>query len=86
MLEVLRKRKLMLIVVNDQLMDNHQEELALEMAENQFAVCAYPSNLLNVLQSLDVSTLKPFPEKDSKKFSSFVHRIYQELNTNKYSK
>src|SRR5699024_6576300 len=77
-LEVLRRGKPLLIVINEQLMDNHQDELALDLAENQFAVCSYPSNLLNALRSLDVSTLKPFPKPDPNKFGAFINRIYQQ--------
>lgn len=84
-LEVLRKGKPLLIVINDHLMDNHQEELALDLAECKFVICSYPSNLLKTLQSLNVSNLKPFPKQDPSKFGAFISHIYnqQQFNINK---
>lgn len=79
-LEVLRKGKPLLIVINDRLMDNHQEELARDLANQQFVVCSYPSQMCQILQSLDVTSLRPFPKHDPTKFSSFITRL---LQTNK---
>lgn len=76
-LEVLRKGKPLLIVINDHLMDNHQEELALELTESKYALCSNTRNFRSILRSLDISELRPFPKADPTKFRDFITRIYQ---------
>lgn len=83
-LEVLRKGKPLLIVINDRLMDNHQEELARDLAEQHFVVCSYPSQMYQVLQSLDVTTLMPFPKHDPTKFCAFINRVLKQANENSH--
>lgn len=78
----MRKGKPLLIVINDRLMDNHQEELAQDLAEQQFAICCYPSQLFQTLQSLDVNSVKPFPRHDPTKFCTFIYRILSQANDN----
>ncbi|KAI2800639.1 hypothetical protein RDWZM_009044 [Blomia tropicalis] len=77
-LEVLRKRKPLLIVINDTLMDNHQEELAIELAEQRFVRCCYPSTLKETLKSFNLKSLIPFPEHDSIRFRSFIESVFQQ--------
>jgi len=76
-LEVLRKVKPLIIVTNDHLMDNHQKELALELAESKFAVCSNPMDLPNALRSFNVSALQPFPKCEPQRFGNFITKLYR---------
>ena len=73
-LEGLRQRATMVVVVNDSLMHNHQEELAHEMHSRRHLVATVPSELLATLRQLPqlVSTLEPLPEGDPGAFARFL--------------
>ncbi|KAK3860855.1 hypothetical protein Pcinc_033118 [Petrolisthes cinctipes] len=59
-LEALRAGKALVVVVNDTLMDNHQTELAEELANNKFCYFCYPDTLQETLTNMDVSQLQPY--------------------------
>lgn len=59
--ETLRAKKPLVVVVNDLLMDNHQRELAEELADKKYLLCASPSSLVHVLRSMDLQSLVPYP-------------------------
>lgn len=79
-LEVLRKGKPFLIVANENLMDNHQEELAAELADNNYAHLASVATLpakLREFQETKFAQLQPFPEQNEGLFVNFIQNIYK---------
>jgi len=69
-LEVLRANKKLLLVVNDSLMDNHQDELADQLAKDNYVVRTTVCRLnedLGIIYGTDIK-LNQFPQKDSAKF------------------
>ena len=73
-LEGLRLRKLLLVVVNDQLMHNHQQELAHALAEQKHLVATTPSRLRDELQQMleKPPALLPYPDADPTLFPRFL--------------
>ena len=73
-LEGLRLGKLLLVVVNDQLMHNHQQELAHALAEQRHLVATTPGQLRDELQRLleRPPALLPYPEVDPTLFPRFL--------------
>ncbi|VDN05781.1 unnamed protein product [Thelazia callipaeda] len=63
-LEVLRARKPFIMVINEELMDNHQWELADRLYELGHICRTVPSKLANSIKSHDVFNCKPFPGPD----------------------
>jgi beta-1,4-N-acetylglucosaminyltransferase len=71
-LEALGARKPLLVVINEDLMSNHQMELAQQLHEEghvHYTTCAH---LEHTLQHMDIQTLKPFPTVDPYKFTDFL--------------
>ena len=73
-LEGMRLGKLMLVVVNDALMHNHQQELAQELHARQHMLATTPSGLLTTLRALGDAPpeLVPLPPADATLFSKFL--------------
>ena len=73
-LEGLRLRAQMVVVVNDALMDNHQQELAHELHSRWHLLATTPSGLLATLRSLVEAppNLAPFPPADQSLFPGFL--------------
>ena len=73
-LEGLRLGKLLVVVVNDQLMHNHQQELAHALAEQRHLVATTPGQLRGELQRLleRPPALLPYPEADPTLFPRFL--------------
>ncbi|KAK4526104.1 hypothetical protein GAYE_SCF19G4016 [Galdieria yellowstonensis] len=61
-LESLRAKKKLIIVVNEKLMHNHQMELAEAMVRNGYAFLASTDSLVETLKNADFRELKPLPE------------------------
>jgi beta-1,4-N-acetylglucosaminyltransferase len=61
-LEVLRAQKKLLVVINDQLMHNHQAELAEELSQREYALCCYTKTLLESLVTLFNFQGKKYPD------------------------
>lgn len=61
-------------------MDNHQEELAVELADNNYAhlssVNTLPSKLIE-FQETKFSQLQPFPGKNDNLFVNFIQNVYK---------
>ncbi|XP_077164941.1 UDP-N-acetylglucosamine transferase subunit ALG13 [Paroedura picta] len=74
-LEVLEAQKPLLVVVNDKLMDNHQLELARQLHRDGHLFYCTCRTLLQTLQSMDLSTLKPFPPGKPEKFAEFLDKV-----------
>ncbi|XP_074864231.1 UDP-N-acetylglucosamine transferase subunit ALG13 [Carettochelys insculpta] len=74
-LETLEKGKPLLVVVNENLMNNHQLELARQLYKDGHLFYCTCSTLLESLKSIDLSTLKPFPPGQPEKFAAFLDRV-----------
>lgn len=75
-LEVLGARKPLLVVINEDLMNNHQLELAQQLHEDRHVHYTTCTNLEHTLQHMDLQTLEPFPTVDSHKFTDFLDSIF----------
>ncbi|KAI8068609.1 N-acetylglucosaminyldiphosphodolichol N-acetylglucosaminyltransferase Alg13 [Gongronella butleri] len=74
LLQGLRLGKKMVVVVNEQLLGNHQVELARSLAKHQYVVLANHSNLGEVLATMPRTTLQPFPQPDASLFTQTLDR------------
>mmetsp|Transcript_6045 Transcript_6045/g.18239 ORF Transcript_6045/g.18239 Transcript_6045/m.18239 type:complete len:164 (-) Transcript_6045:932-1423(-) len=73
-MEALRRRKKLIVVVNERLMHNHQAELANEMDARGHSFAATVSTLADVLASADFSSRVELPAADR----TVVPRILRE--------
>ncbi|XP_002130123.2 UDP-N-acetylglucosamine transferase subunit ALG13-like [Ciona intestinalis] len=71
-LEVLGANKPLLVVVNEMLMDNHQIELATQLYRDGHLLYCTCSTLLETLESMDLSALKPLPAPKTKDFADNI--------------
>lgn len=71
-LDALHSKKKLLVIVNEQLMDNHQIELAEALAQQQYLYFARVSTFVDVLKAADFDQLKPFPDPDLSVFADLV--------------
>lgn len=61
LMEALTLGKRVVAVVNEALMDNHQEDIATELARQRLAVACTPETLLEALVRTDWTLLRPLP-------------------------
>ena len=73
-LEALRLRKRLVVVVNDALMHNHQEELAQELHTREHLIATTPANLAEVLRESSERPAKliPMPLADTAAFPRYL--------------
>ena len=64
MFESLRAGKPLIVVVNEALMDNHQAELASELAAQGHLVCASPESLVDAIINWEGGRLRPYPAQE----------------------
>ena len=74
-LETLQAGRPLLVVINEDLMDNHQLEVAYQLHKDGHLYYCTPSQLLQVLHTLDISKLKPFESGQPQKFASFLDKV-----------
>lgn len=72
-LEVLYKRKPLIVVINEDLMDNHQIELADELEKNGYLFYCTCNSLKDALKK-DFAQLKVYPKSKDFVFSNFVDK------------
>ena len=73
-MEGLRVDARLLVVVNDALMDNHQQELARELDARSHLVATTPAELLDALRAMPARapSLVPFAESDASAFPDYL--------------
>ncbi|KAJ8468434.1 hypothetical protein ONZ45_g17245 [Pleurotus djamor] len=71
-LEVLRRRKPLIVVPNSSLLDDHQQELANELSKGTYLVRSDVGNLGPTIMSMNPSELKEFPPFCGDRFRKIV--------------
>ncbi|KAF2893578.1 hypothetical protein ILUMI_12607 [Ignelater luminosus] len=72
-LQVLKRRKPLVVVINDDLMDNHQVELAEQLQKNEYLYCCTCDNLRHTLLK-DFNVLKEYPIPQPKLFTNYLDK------------
>jgi beta-1,4-N-acetylglucosaminyltransferase len=71
-LEVLELGKPFVSVINRALMDDHQCELAEQMAKEGYLLCTFPEKLHKTLLEPTLFNLIPYPKRDPTIFAQFI--------------
>ncbi|CAO3659796.1 unnamed protein product [Umbelopsis ramanniana] len=72
-LESLRLHKQLIVVVNEKLLDNHQDELACALEKQGYLFRSTCRQISDTLKALKNKHFIPFPEQDPSKFVSFLN-------------
>ncbi|KAK6107808.1 Glycosyltransferase 28 C-terminal domain family protein [Brugia pahangi] len=73
-LEVLRYKKPLVVVVNEELMNNHQWELAERLQELGHIFCTRPNDLAEVIKSPEIFKRRPFAGPDYSNLANIILR------------
>ncbi|XP_064645222.1 UDP-N-acetylglucosamine transferase subunit ALG13 homolog [Lineus longissimus] len=74
-MESLGAGKPLVVVINEELMGNHQMELANQLYKDGHLFYCTCRQLNDVLQNLNIGALKPYKPGDPKVFSNFLDKI-----------
>ena len=74
-LDALECKKNLIVVANQSLMDNHQLELAEQLYKDKYLYYCTCETLLNTIQTMNFSKLRPFVNERSKQIAKLIDQI-----------
>lgn len=75
--EALEAGRPLVAVVNNTLMDNHQVELAEELARNGYCFFCHPETLQETLSNMDISQLKPYSPGLPRVLAEYLDNVFK---------